>query len=286
MTGRSSSHDFAGSRKPAPASPKKGRKPHPGGVPAWIWTMAGTLAGALVMYLVYISGYVPSLSDRKSNVTTTTAQPPAPKAASTSREEPPAPPKRTSPVFEFYTKLPESGAPTVDSETLHTAQQSNQPESANDPAAALQNAVPVSETVPPLAENMDPIQQLMAEREAAKAPAQPVAQTASAPSQPVVTNSSVENEITAAESVKMEKLPAKEVAKPEKRLALQTGAFRKRAEADAQRAKLLLLGISAKVQPASNGIYRVVAGPFDSQADMDDARILLDGNHINNIPVK
>lgn len=62
---------------------------------------------------------------------------------------------------------------------------------------------------------------------------------------------------------------------------VQAGAFRNRTEADAQRARLSLLGMSARIterDQAGRTIYRVRLGPFSSKADADSARSRVEGN--------
>ncbi|WP_323031892.1 SPOR domain-containing protein [Brachymonas denitrificans] len=62
---------------------------------------------------------------------------------------------------------------------------------------------------------------------------------------------------------------------------VQAGAFRNRNEADAQRARLSLLGMSARIterDQAGRTIYRVRLGPFSSKADADSARSRVEGN--------
>ena len=267
------SHDFANSRKPPPAK-KKTRKPVSAGVPLWVWVVASTLGGALLMYLVSQSGHVPARAVSEVAPAVTPAPTTASKSAVTA--EPPAPPKRTSPVFEFYTRLPANGAPTVDSQSLQTA-----PPSAAPPAATPAPTATAAEVTTAPAANgetaPDAIEQLMAQREAASATTTPP---------PAAKESVAAPAPVAAEKPAEKKKAEPTTASTGGRYALQTGAFRKRTEADAQRAKILLMGIQASVQPASNGMYRVVVGPFRNQSDMDDAKIMLDGNHISNIPVK
>jgi cell division protein FtsN len=61
---------------------------------------------------------------------------------------------------------------------------------------------------------------------------------------------------------------------------VQVGAFRNAEEAEQQRAKLLLMGLQAKVserEQAGRVVYRVRLGPFDRRDDADKARERLDG---------
>lgn len=62
---------------------------------------------------------------------------------------------------------------------------------------------------------------------------------------------------------------------------VQAGAFRNQNEADAQRARLSLLGMNARVterDQAGRTIYRVRLGPFSNKADADSARSRVEGN--------
>lgn len=286
------SHDFASSRKPPPVK-KKARKPVSAGVPVWVWMVVCVVGGAVLMYASGRMAQSPSTEPAPVE-----APAPTTKAnKTTTAQEPPAPPKRTSPVFEFYTRLPANGAPTVDTQALQNA--TTAPGTPSSPAhpstAPSQSAEPAandSEAAP------DAIEQLMAQREAAAQPSPPPSVQPSAqpsvqqPAPQTMQPPAAEKPAVAEKQAVTEKpAPKKEDKKEDKaspaaRYALQTGAFRKRSEADTQRAKILMLGISASVQPASNGMYRVVVGPFRNQSDMDDAKIMLDGNHISNIPVK
>jgi cell division protein FtsN len=54
----------------------------------------------------------------------------------------------------------------------------------------------------------------------------------------------------------------------------QAGAYTRSDDAEAQRAKLALLGLDAKVserEQAGRSVYRVRVGPFDSRAQADAA---------------
>jgi cell division protein FtsN len=261
------SHDFARSHRLKKESARKPARKKSGGVPSWLWVLVGTLVGCLVMFLVYLSGMAPQLPNLKA------VQQPAAAQSEQKPSTPAAPPKRVSPVFEFYTKLPEGGHPVTD------IQPGAQPETPD--------AVPPSAagTTPPTTaskENLDPIQQLLAEKEAAKAEPKPgtesktVVETKPAP--------------IAAEPAKP--LPAKtEAAKaPANGRYLQAGVFRSKAEVDKLKARIALLGMKPTVQTITNTkgetLQKVLVGPFSSTADMDDAKIILGGNGVNTIPVK
>ena len=65
-------------------------------------------------------------------------------------------------------------------------------------------------------------------------------------------------------------------ARPAEVFIVQAGAFQRTEEADAQRAKLGMLGLEARVvertQASGRSVYRVRLGPFDKAADAEAAR--------------
>lgn len=70
---------------------------------------------------------------------------------------------------------------------------------------------------------------------------------------------------------------------------IQAGAFRTPEDAEQQRARLLLLGIQAKVserEQSGRTVYRVRLGPFDKKADADRAKDRLDNNSIETALVR
>jgi cell division septation protein DedD len=73
-------------------------------------------------------------------------------------------------------------------------------------------------------------------------------------------------------------------------LFLQVGAFQKQADAEAVRAKLMLLGFEASTSetdvPEKGVMYRVRTGPYSSTNEMNKARTELAGNGIQATLVK
>jgi cell division protein FtsN len=70
---------------------------------------------------------------------------------------------------------------------------------------------------------------------------------------------------------------------------LQAGAYKKAADADSVRARILLLGLQASVQRAEvNGVQwnRVRVGPFNKLDDMNRARIRLADNKIESTVIR
>ncbi|MBK5206641.1 MAG: SPOR domain-containing protein [Polaromonas sp.] len=70
---------------------------------------------------------------------------------------------------------------------------------------------------------------------------------------------------------------------------IQAGAYRTPEDAEQQRARLLLLGVQAKVterEQSGRTVYRVRIGPFDKKDDADKAKERLDGNSIETALVR
>jgi cell division protein FtsN len=70
---------------------------------------------------------------------------------------------------------------------------------------------------------------------------------------------------------------------------IQVGAYRNLAEADAQKAKLALMGMDAKVSERDQGgrtVYRVRLGPYDDKAAAEKVRVRLESNSIENTLVR
>ncbi|PJE78848.1 Cell division protein FtsN [invertebrate metagenome] len=71
---------------------------------------------------------------------------------------------------------------------------------------------------------------------------------------------------------------------------LQTGSFRRRADADRMRARLLLLGLEPQIKKVqiSNGEYwhRVQLGPFDSVSDLQPVKTMLANKKMDTLVLK
>lgn len=70
---------------------------------------------------------------------------------------------------------------------------------------------------------------------------------------------------------------------------VQVGAFRSQAEADAQKARLALMGLDARIserEQAGRTVYRVRLGPFDDRASADRINAKLAAAQIDNTIVR
>ncbi|MGV1045677.1 SPOR domain-containing protein [Limnohabitans sp.] len=71
--------------------------------------------------------------------------------------------------------------------------------------------------------------------------------------------------------------------------AIQVGAYRSAADADAQKAKLVMMGLDAKVSERDQGgrtVYRVRLGPYDDKAAAEKVRARLESSSIENTLVR
>lgn len=286
-------------REASASSRKKKPARKSGGVPSWLWLLIGTLAGGFIMFLIYISGAAPQLPNLKA--TAKQAQHNE-KTASDNKtvSEPAAPPKRTSPVFEFYTKLPEGGGAVTDI-PAGAQPQNSQPQPQN---TATQNAVttaatpttgepaptntstpsatptttPAAQTAPApqKTEALDPIQQLLAQQEAEK---HKTTKTEKKPEAEKKVDTDKKADATKSTTVNTTG-----------KLYLQAGVFRNRSEADKLRTKITSLGLKPSTQNITNQdgetLQKILIGPFNKKSDMDDASIILTGNKINVFPAR
>ncbi|MBT2300228.1 SPOR domain-containing protein, partial [Variovorax paradoxus] len=70
---------------------------------------------------------------------------------------------------------------------------------------------------------------------------------------------------------------------------VQAGAFRTPEDAEAQRAKLSLMGVEARIterEQAGRTVYRVRAGPFNKKEDADRLKERLDGGGLESALVR
>ena len=101
-------------------------------------------------------------------------------------------------------------------------------------------------------------------------------------------------ELAKAKSAEVKAADAKPAASAESKADafiyfVQAGAYRSTEEAEAQRAKLGLLGLDAKISERDQGgrtVYRVRVGPMDAKADAERVRGKLDDSHIDSAMVR
>lgn len=238
--------------------------------PAWIWLFAGLALGiALIVGVPKLwpkgdgDGFFrPKPNPDAQPKSTVSADEddaivpePAPAAAKADK------PKETQ--YDFYTLLPSNEVPLSDAELAET----ERAEAARGAATAKQQA----------AANPD-----------AADIAHPVVATNAA-----VTNAPAAN-AGAASNTQAPATTTASVAKPEPkddgtRYLLQAGAFQASGDAEAVKAKIAMLGLSARVesaQMADKTVYRVRMGPYGSASELADAKRRLSGGGLPAMAIK
>ncbi len=137
--------------------------------------------------------------------------------------------------------------------------------------------------------------------ESAPAPTQPTQQTAAALPRPVETDTVPARPPTATASVPQASTPATSAtaapaspataaaANDDIRYLLQAGAFQASGQAEEMKARIAMLGLSARVESANiNGdtVYRVRMGPYGTASDLADAKRKLAGGGLQAMAIK
>ena len=238
--------------------------------PAWLWLFMGLAIG-----IALIVG-VPKLMPKGDGdgFFRPKPNPDAQPAATTSAEDddsivpedtrPTATAKADKPKetqYDFYTLLPSNEVPLSDAELAETerAESERQAAAAKQQTAAQQPAAAIGATSPDAA-----------------APAQAVATNA------VATPANAPT-VTAASATKPE--PKDDGA----HYILQAGAFQASGDAEAVKAKIAMLGLSARVESATisdKTVFRVRMGPYGSASELADAKRRLSGGGLPAMAIK
>lgn len=247
-------------RKPARGSarkpPARGGK---SGLPAWAWMVLGLSLGLVVAALVYISRPA-----KPMDLAPSTAEKGKPKTIA-------LPPKEPS-RFAFYEMLPSYEVVVPDEELNRPA---TKPPPRPAPAAA-----PADATTPP---------------PAAPAPSATAAAASPAPAPtpataPTAADPAVALQAALAAEERSRRAGAPPAAAQGERYVIQVAAYRKRADADQQRAALALLGLSARVEQVTidqtQTWYRVRLGPYTDPQAAQAAQRTLQGQGLRGVVMK
>ena len=243
------------------------RKGGSNGTPGWVWLLAGLVLGAAVFFIVpglkqdgdgflrpkpnpdARPAQVAEADDSADHATEVAS---APEAAEATTEEKPA--KETQ--FDYYTLLPGKEVPMSDAELAASARAEQAAEAKAAAAATVPKPLPESVEATPAA--AVPV---------ATAPAKP-----DAPATPTV-------------AAAADPTPAGNDA----RYILQAGAFGGSGDAEATKAKIAMLGLSARVESAQIGgktVYRVRMGPYGSASELAEAKQKLANGNLPAMAIK
>ena len=249
------------------------RKGGSNGTPGWVWLLAGLVLGAAVFFIVPGlkkdgDGFFrpqPNPDARPAQVAEADDTAELPPETSTATSQPAAAveekPKETQ--YDFYTLLPGQEVQMSDAELAASARAEKAAEAR---AQAVAAAKPIDGATPaagpkPLPEQADPT--------------------------PVATTTSAKPE-TAPASVATTAVD-KPASGNEARYILQAGAFGGSGDAEATKAKIAMLGLSARVESAQIGgktVYRVRMGPYGSASELAEAKQKLANGNLPAMAIK
>ena len=261
------------------------RKGGSNGTPGWVWLLAGLVLGAAVFFIVPGlkkdgDGFFrpqPNPDARPAQVAEADDTAELSPETSTATSQPAAAveekPKETQ--YDFYTLLPGQEVQMSDAELAASARAEKAAEAraqAVAAAAAAAAAKPVDGSTPaagpkPLPEPVDAT--------ATPAPAKPVATTAPAAASTTTTPAATAS--------------TKPAAGNEARYILQAGAFGGSGDAEATKAKIAMLGLSARVESAQidgKTVYRVRMGPYGSASELAEAKQKLANGNLPAMAIK
>lgn len=239
-----------------------------GGLPGWAWMIIGVV---LALGLVLA---VPRLlkPDAEDGFFRPQPNPDAQPAAATSEEEPELPTpagqrprgntqQPTSTDYDFYTMLPEQEVPMTDAELAASARaEAQRQQRAEAQQQALQATHPDAAD---LAGGATPAPQPLPEERPAATPA-PTAAAAAATTSPAAAGSDA-------------------------RYILQAGSFSASGDAEALKARIALLGLTARVESGEAGgrtVYRVRMGPYGTATDLAEAKQKLGNGGLPALAIK
>lgn len=244
-----------------------------GGLPGWAWMIIGVVL-ALGIVLAVPRLFKP---DAQDGFFRPSPNPDAQPAVSTSEPEPelptpagqrprPAGQQTTSPDYDFYTMLPEQEVPMTDAELAASARaEADRQRRAEAQQQALQARHPdAADLSGGAATSPQPLPEGPATRPAAQQ--QPAATTTAS---------------TAA-------IPAP-AAEGDARYILQAGSFSASGDAEALKARIALLGLTARVESgeaAGRTVYRVRMGPYGTATDLAEAKQKLGNGGLPALAIK
>lgn len=260
------------------------------GLPGWAWMVLGILLA--VVAILVAPKYLKSSGD---GFFRPQPNPDAEPAASSSADDEaiadegtPAPAKgkggdakssKKDTDYDFYTLLPGKEVPMSDAELAASEQaearrQADRAKPAQTPAAT---ATPAEST--PVATATQPTAALPRPVETDTVPARAPQPAASAPAAS-----------TASTPTPAESRPAATAGTDDgTRYLLQAGAFQASGQAEEMKARIAMLGLSARVESASiggNTVYRVRMGPYGTASDLADAKRKLAGGGLAAMAIK
>ena len=238
------------------------------GVPGWAWLIAGLVLGAILI----IAAPRFLKSDGADGFFRPKPNPDAKPVAAASAEDDdaivpegagnPAPDtgKPKSPTYDFYTMLPGNEVVLSDAELAASERAEAEREAARAQAALEGKPVPAVVKETPAITTPTP-----------------------SPARPATTS------VASTEASTPAATPGSEATADNTRYLLQAGAFQASGDAEAVKAKIALLGLSARVESAQvkdKTVYRVRMGPYGTAGELAEAKRKLSGGGLPAMAIK
>jgi len=266
------------------------------GLPGWAWMVLGVLLA--VVAILVAPKYFKSTGDGffrpQPNPDAQPAKVSGSDEEAIAEETTPAPskgkgqkdaPAKKDTDYDFYTLLPGREVPMSDAELAasekaeakRAAEREKQPRPAADDAETPATPTSSTQTAAPLPRPVD------ADTVPSRTPTQGSTPT------PAATTVSAEPSTTKPSTTDANKPAASASADDNTRYLLQAGAFQASGQAEEMKARIAMLGLSARVESASiNGstVYRVRMGPYGTASDLADAKRKLAGGGLQGMAIK
>lgn len=248
------------------------------GLPGWAWMVLGILLA--VVAILVAPKYLKSGGDGFFRPQANPDAQPAPVASAD--EEPiasdedkpakkPAEADKKDTDYDFYTLLPGKEVPMSDAELAASERAEAKRAAAQqkpEPVAATASTEPAPATTPALPKPVDTATTSPAPTTTAPSPAATPASATPAATASTATSAPVDDGT---------------------RYLLQAGAFQASGQAEEMKAKIAMMGVSARVESASIGgktVYRVRMGPYGTASDLADAKRKLSAGGLPAMAIK
>lgn len=273
------------------------------GTPAWVWLVAGAAIAAMVFLaapnlfkkdgdgFLRVGGQ-PTPDTQPAPVADADLDGPAELPRPATRRNDPAQQKPTSTQYDFYTLLPGTEVEMSDAELAASAraeeQRRNQAARAQQlteaqRAQAALEGRPVPTAAPPAAALPAPVSEQPSAPRAVQPPPAATVATTRATSTPAAAAPQTAAPARSEPAASVAAEPANV------RYILQAGAFGASGDAEATKAKLAMMGLSARVESAQisgKTVYRVRMGPYGSAGELAEAKQKLSTSGLQAMAIK
>jgi cell division protein FtsN len=264
------------------------------GTPAWVWLVAGAAIAAMVFLaapnlfkkdgdgFLRVGGQ-PTPDTQPAPVADADLDGPAELPRPATRRNDPSQQKPASTQYDFYTLLPGTEVEMSDAELAASARAEEQRRNQAQRAQAALEGRPVPTAAPPAAALPAPVSEQPSAPRAVQPPPAATVATTRATSTPAAAAPQTAAPARSESAASVAAEPANV------RYILQAGAFGASGDAEATKAKLAMMGLSARVESAQisgKTVYRVRMGPYGSAGELAEAKQKLSTSGLQAMAIK